>query len=67
MEDYLTFSNVKYLRMDGILSLCLFCSDHLTRLFLGSTKSEERGELLAKFNADDCEYAVFILRFAINY
>jgi SNF2 family DNA or RNA helicase len=56
MEDYLSFAGIKYLRLDGT-SLCV-----VDVYPTGTTKSEERGELLAKFNAEDSEYKVFILR-----
>ncbi|KAK6636841.1 hypothetical protein RUM43_010505 [Polyplax serrata] len=43
MEDYLTWRNFNYLRLDG------------------TTKSEDRGELLRKFNSKDSEYFLFLL------
>jgi SWI/SNF-related matrix-associated actin-dependent regulator of chromatin subfamily A protein 2/4 len=43
LEDYMTYKNYKYLRLDG------------------TTKSEDRGGLLAKFNAKDSPYFLFLL------
>ncbi|KAK6636624.1 hypothetical protein RUM43_010286 [Polyplax serrata] len=43
MEDYLTWRNFSYLRLDG------------------ATKSEDRGELLRRFNSKDSEYFLFLL------
>ncbi|CAG0919105.1 unnamed protein product [Notodromas monacha] len=43
MEDYLTFRNFKYLRLDG------------------TTKSDDRGQLLAKFNTKESPYFLFLL------
>ncbi|KAL0276318.1 UNVERIFIED_CONTAM: hypothetical protein PYX00_003911 [Menopon gallinae] len=43
MEDYLTWRNFNYLRLDG------------------TTKSEDRGELLRRFNSKDSEYFLFLL------
>lgn len=43
MEDYFTYRNYPYLRLDG------------------TTKAEERGELLAQFNKKDSEYFLFLL------
>ena len=43
MEDYFSYYNYKYLRLDG------------------STKADDRGELLKQFNAKDSPYDVFVL------
>ncbi|KAG8224506.1 hypothetical protein J437_LFUL004989 [Ladona fulva] len=43
MEDYLTWRNLPYLRLDG------------------TTKAEDRGELLRRFNRPDSPYFLFLL------
>ncbi|XP_018494673.2 probable global transcription activator SNF2L2 [Galendromus occidentalis] len=43
LEDYLSFREFSYLRLDG------------------TTKSEDRGQLLAKFNAPESPYFLFLL------